>query len=225
MDKNKKEQVVAELREALTQAPSVVVASSFGMSANDVNEMRAKLRAQGVRYHVVKNTLAKRAISKAPNKEGMAELLTGAEWLMAFHAEDPAVVTAKVLVDFKKNVRGARAEGRIPRGQHSSTSPAYRAALSKMPSLKDELRAKPAVSLYGWCPTKMAPRASTAVPQNEFPQRPQTPARTRCRLESEALRSMIQITRAGPLSLGRFEGDRKWQILPREQVVDFLSNL
>ena len=158
MDKNKKEQVVAELREALTQAPSVVVASSFGMSANDVNEMRAKLRAQGVRYHVVKNTLAKLAIS-GTELEGLAEHFKGPT-AVAWHAED-AVVTAKALVDYKKDAEKLELKAGYLGGAVLGVSGVEQ--LSKMPSL-DESRAT-LLALMMQVPTNIA-RVINAVPQN-----------------------------------------------------------
>ena len=156
MDRSEKEKVVDELREALTGASSVVLASSLGMTATRVNELRSALRAQGVKYTIVKNTLAKRAIA-GTDLEGLADHFRGPT-AVAYHAED-AVVTAKVLVDFGKkedklDIKAGYLSGNV-------LSEADVQALSEMPSL-DELRAKILMAINA-VPTNIA-RVINAVP-------------------------------------------------------------
>ena len=76
MTKNEKEQVVASLHEQLTSATSVVLASTAGIPVNDVNQLRSELRAKGVQFNVVKNTLAKRALVGTP-AEALSDQFVG----------------------------------------------------------------------------------------------------------------------------------------------------
>ena len=65
MSKNRelKVQVVADIVEKLKGAQSMVVCSYSGLTVEQVTALRAKCRAAGVDYCVLKNTLMKRALA------------------------------------------------------------------------------------------------------------------------------------------------------------------
>ena len=97
----KKEAVVAEIKGWLADAKVVVVTSYKGLNVATDTEMRREMRAAGVTYKVVKNTML-RIAAKELNIEGLETHLEGTT-AIAFSAED-AVTPAKVLCDFiKKN--------------------------------------------------------------------------------------------------------------------------
>lgn len=80
-----------------------------------MTHLRVKLRASGVDYQVVKNTLARLAV-KGGTHEVLADKLKE-NCALAFGYDDP-VVTAKVLVDFAKaskkfSLRFASLEGKF----------------------------------------------------------------------------------------------------------------
>lgn len=136
MDRQVKADMVGELREELQNLPSLVVASSAGMDANAMNDLRSKLREVGAKYRVVKNTLARLAVQGTP-LENAADQFIGSTALV-YHPED-AVVAAKVLVEFQKKaeklvLKGGWLNGAILDSQGIE-------ALSKMPG-KDELRSR-----------------------------------------------------------------------------------
>ena len=136
MDRTSKEQLVAELRADLEGVPSLVIASGAGLDANTMTELRAKLRAVGAQYRVVKNTLARRAVEGTP-LENVASEFVGSTALV-YHPEE-AVPAAKVIVEFaekndKLTLRAGWLGGDI-------LDEAGIVALSKMPG-KDELRQK-----------------------------------------------------------------------------------
>ena len=158
MNRQEKEQFIAELREDLANAGSVVVASATGIAVNDLNEMRSKLRATGGKYRVVKNTLAKLAIA-GTEMEVLGELLKG-ETAIAYAPEDP-VSPAKGLADFAKDHDKFVIKGGYLNG--SLLDAAAVAQLAKMPG-KDELRSK-LLSVMQGVPTKMV-RTLAAAPQN-----------------------------------------------------------
>ncbi len=63
LTKEKKEEIFAKIKTALDEAESLAFVNSKGMSVSDTQEMRNKLREEGVSYYVAKKTLIKRALS------------------------------------------------------------------------------------------------------------------------------------------------------------------
>ena len=96
-----KQKVVATIKEHLTTAKGAVFTSYRGLTVAQDTELRRELRAAGVTYHVVKNTMTRLAAKEA-GLEGIEEHLEGTTAL-AFSTED-AIAPAKVICDFiKKN--------------------------------------------------------------------------------------------------------------------------
>jgi large subunit ribosomal protein L10 len=136
MNREIKEKVVEDLRATLVSAPSVLLASATGISVNTVNDLRSKLRAKGISFRVVKNTLAKRAIA-GTDMEILAPSFSGPT-VVAYHPEEPGLA-AKVLLDFKKEnenfvIKTGYADGVLLDAAGVET-------LSKLPG-KDELRSQ-----------------------------------------------------------------------------------
>lgn len=76
MPAQKKIDAVRSLETKL-RANQVIVATGYrGLTAGQMTQLRRELRAKGVEYHVVKNTLARRAAAAA-GKPGLAQLLSG----------------------------------------------------------------------------------------------------------------------------------------------------
>lgn len=95
----KKQAIVAELKAQLESAKGVVLTSYKGLTVAQDTELRRELRAAGVSYHVVKNTMIRLAAKEA-GIEGFDEHLEGTT-AFAFSTED-AVAPAKVICDFIK---------------------------------------------------------------------------------------------------------------------------
>jgi len=89
-----KQQVIDEISGKMEKASGVVVIDYIGISVEQANAMRVKLRDAGVDYKVYKNTLVKRAIDGTPNA-GLVEILDGPS-AFAFGYED-AIAPARVL--------------------------------------------------------------------------------------------------------------------------------
>ena len=130
-----KEEQIATLRDKLGRATSVFVADYRGLTVDDVNVLRSKLRAEGdVEYRVTKNAVLRRAVSDSP-VEVLTEHFVGPS-AVAISYGDPAAL-AKVLVDYSKEhevfeLNGAFLDGRpLDDGEIAS--------LATLPSL-DELR-------------------------------------------------------------------------------------
>ncbi len=94
-----KQALVEELAQKLTTSAAGVVVEYKGISVEDDTILRRKLRAAGIDYAVVKNTMLRRAAEKA-GLEGLNDVLKGTTAL-AVSAEDP-VAAAKILCEQAK---------------------------------------------------------------------------------------------------------------------------
>ncbi len=94
-----KQENVAEIKEKISRSQSIILMDYRGLSVDEVTELRAKFRAQGVDYKVYKNTMMRFAF-KDSNLEEFNEHLTGPN-AIAFGYDDPVQV-AKLSYDFAK---------------------------------------------------------------------------------------------------------------------------
>lgn len=93
-----KQAVVAEVSAQVAQAQTIVLAEYRGIEVSDITRLRANARKAGVYFHVLKNTLARRAVQGTPF-EGLAEKMTGP---LVYSISADAVAAAKVVYDFTK---------------------------------------------------------------------------------------------------------------------------
>lgn len=115
MKRAQKEKVVAELKEKFQSANSMVITDYRGLNVGQMNQLRSELRASGVEYRVVKNTLAIFA-ARDTGYDELEEYFSGPT-AIAFGIEDP-VVPAKLISEYaKKNkfleIKGGLVEGRV----------------------------------------------------------------------------------------------------------------
>jgi large subunit ribosomal protein L10 len=99
LKKSSKELVVSELAEKLASAKASFLADYRGLTVDQVNQLRSKLREVGVDYRVVKNTLLKLA-AKDTGAACLEEHLAGPT-AIAIVMDDP-VAPAKVLSEYAK---------------------------------------------------------------------------------------------------------------------------
>jgi large subunit ribosomal protein L10 len=119
---------VDEFSKVLDGASGVVLADFTGLDVAAVSALRRKCRAAGVQYHVVKNTLARRAIATT-GLQSLAPLLAGPNaW--AVHKTDQ-VAAAKVVSEFAKDNVNLKIRGGCVDGRQISVSEI--AALAKLP--------------------------------------------------------------------------------------------
>jgi len=105
---------VATISELLDRAAGIVLTDYRGFTVAEKADLTRRLRQAGAEYHVVKNTLFKRAY--AERGEDPTALLEGPT-AVAFALEDPTA-PAKVLTDFirekrKGVIKGGVVDGRI----------------------------------------------------------------------------------------------------------------
>ena len=152
-----KQAVVAEVAKQVAGAQAIVMVENRGMAVADMTRLRAKARASGVYFRVVKNTLVRRAVAETPFA-ALADRMVGP---LAYGIGSDPVAVAKILNDFAKgNDKFVIAGGAMP-GQVMSAKEI--AALGALPS-REELIAK----LLG---TMQAPIAKFVRTLNEVPGR------------------------------------------------------
>ena len=93
-----KKAVVAEVSEQLAKAQAVVLVEYRGMQVGDMTHLRTKARGAGVYFHVLKNTLARRAIAGTPFA-GLSEKMLGP---LAYGISSDPIAAAKILHEFAK---------------------------------------------------------------------------------------------------------------------------
>ena len=99
MSKTERQETVETLTAELRESPNLYVTDFSGLNVLRMTEFRRRLRAAGVRYIVVKNTLAQRAFA-ANGVSALDDHLAGPTGLV-LSGGDP-VAGAKVLTDFAK---------------------------------------------------------------------------------------------------------------------------
>ena len=114
LTRSTKEGILGGYEEAMASAEHAFVIGFKGITVNQVNDLRNKVRKSGGQYVVIKNTLARRAVSGKP-LEQVKEHFTGPT-AVAYSLADP-VALAKVLTDFAKDApviefKGGLVEGR-----------------------------------------------------------------------------------------------------------------
>ena len=122
-----KEQAIQELADLVSRSKGAILTDYRGFTVSEITELRKRLREHGAEYHVVKNTLFKRALKDG---EGLTPYLEGPT-AIAFALQDP-VAPAKTVLDFMREKRKGVVKAGFIEGQ-VYTEPQV-GELSKLPS-------------------------------------------------------------------------------------------
>jgi large subunit ribosomal protein L10 len=87
MTRQAKEETVASLSEKLSRARAGLIADFQGLDVEAVTKIRAKFKAAGVEYRVVKNTLMRRALDGTPRKK-LGEIFRGPKAVLFKYDEE-----------------------------------------------------------------------------------------------------------------------------------------
>jgi large subunit ribosomal protein L10 len=128
MSKGERQATVESLSEQLKAAPNVYVTDFSGRNVLRMTELRRRMRAAGVQYVVVKNTLAQRALA-ANNITELDAHLAGPTGLVL---STDALAAAKVLTDFAREFEKPAVKAGYVDGK--SVEPAYIKRLGLIPS-------------------------------------------------------------------------------------------
>jgi large subunit ribosomal protein L10 len=113
LNRNEKAAVVTDVAAQAARSQTLALAEYRGLTVEHLNKLRVEARAKGVYLHVLKNTLARRAVAGTPF-EVAQETMVGP--LIYGFSDDP-VAAAKVISDFAKTndkliVRGGAYAGK-----------------------------------------------------------------------------------------------------------------
>lgn len=101
LTKQRKEEILATYVEWLKRSQAVILVEYTGARMKDMDAIRAKIRESGGEFHVVKNTLVRRALKQQGMTVPDEHLLQSTA--MSFAFSDPAA-TAKALADAMKTL-------------------------------------------------------------------------------------------------------------------------
>ena len=114
LNRSEKQTVIDEVTAIAAKAQTLVIAEYRGITVADMTKLRSQARSHGVTLSVLKNTLARRAMTGS-NFEVVADQMTG-PLIYGFSVD--AVAAAKVVSDFAKTndklvIRGGAFAGKL----------------------------------------------------------------------------------------------------------------
>lgn len=115
MPTEQKAQIIQDATDRLEGVKGIYLADFSGMTVESVSALRRKCRAEQVQFHVIKNTLLKRALHARGIKE-LDPYLAGPTGLAMSQVDE--VTPARILADFAREnerprIKAAVVEGRL----------------------------------------------------------------------------------------------------------------
>jgi len=98
LNRNEKAAVVTDVAAQAARSQTLALAEYRGLTVEHLNKLRVDARAKGVYLHVLKNSLARRAVAGTPF-EVAADAMSGP---LIYGFSEDAVAAAKVIADFAK---------------------------------------------------------------------------------------------------------------------------
>ena len=98
LNRNEKAAVVTDVSAQAARSQTLALAEYRGLTVDHLNKLRREARDKGVYLHVLKNTLARRAVTGTPF-EVAAGAMVGP---LIYGFSEDAVAAAKVIADFAK---------------------------------------------------------------------------------------------------------------------------
>ena len=130
VSKERKQEVLVTYAEWLKKSQAVILVEYTGAKVKDLDGIRAKIRESGGEFHILKNTLARRAFADSGMELPQDFLVKSTAVSFAFN--DPAS-TAKALTEATKGKEYVRVKGGFMSGQVINAAQVK--ALSDMPPL------------------------------------------------------------------------------------------
>ena len=98
LNRNEKQTVVADVTAQVGRSQTLALAEYRGLTVEHLNALRRQARDKGVYLHVLKNTLARRAVAGTPFEVAQGAMVGP----LIYGFSEDAVAAAKVLADFAK---------------------------------------------------------------------------------------------------------------------------
>jgi large subunit ribosomal protein L10 len=114
LNRNEKAAVIEGVAAQAAKSQTLALAEYRGLTVEHLNKLRVDARAKGVYLHVLKNTLARRAVAGTPF-EVASESMVGP---LIYGFSEDAVAAAKVISDFAKGndklvIKGGAYAGKV----------------------------------------------------------------------------------------------------------------
>ena len=109
MNKEKKQSYISEMTTQFDKSEAVIVTHYQGLTVNQLDELRAKMREHGIIFKITKNRITKLALEKTRCKE-LSNLFTGPT---AVALSQDAIASAKILTNFSKENKNLKILGGI----------------------------------------------------------------------------------------------------------------
>jgi large subunit ribosomal protein L10 len=98
LNRNEKAAVVTDVAAQAARSQTLALAEYRGLTVENLNKLRVDARSKGVYLHVLKNTLARRAVAGTPFEVAQGEMVGP----LIYSFSEDAVAAAKVIADFAK---------------------------------------------------------------------------------------------------------------------------
>lgn len=98
LNRNEKAAVVTDVSAQAARSQTLALAEYRGLTVEQLNKLRVDARAKGVYLHVLKNTLARRAVAGTPFEAAQGAMVGP----LIYGFSEDAVAAAKVISDFAR---------------------------------------------------------------------------------------------------------------------------
>ena len=109
MNKEKKKAYISEMTSEFDKSEAVIVTHYQGLTVNQLDELRAKMREHGIIFKITKNRITKLALEKTRCKD-LSDLFSGPT---AVALSKDAITSAKILTNFSKENKSLKILGGI----------------------------------------------------------------------------------------------------------------
>ena len=109
MNKEQKKNYISEMTTQFDKSEAVIVTHYQGLTVNQLDELRAKMREHGIIFKITKNRITKLALEKTRCKD-LSDLFSGPT---AVALSKDAITSAKILTNFSKENKSLKILGGI----------------------------------------------------------------------------------------------------------------
>ena len=173
LNRNEKQTVVTDVAAQVARSQTLALAEYRGLTVEHLNVLRKQARDKGVYLHVLKNTLARRAVAGTPF-EVASDAMVGP---LIYGFSEDAVAAAKVISDFAKGndklvIKAGAHAGKVldAKGVTSLASiPSKEVLLSQLLGLMQSPISRMARVLAAIAEKRAEPAAAEAAPAEAAP--------------------------------------------------------
>ena len=109
MNKEQKKQYISDMTNQFEKSEAVIVTHYQGLTMNQLDELRAKMREHGIKFKITNNRITKLALEKTRCKD-LSNLFSGPT---AVALSEDAITSAKILTNFSKENENLKILGGI----------------------------------------------------------------------------------------------------------------